>query len=221
MRTAAILPVKRFAVAKRRLGGVVAEPLRGELAHAMVSDVLEALGRCTSVERTIVVTVDSRAAATARANGAEVVPDPSETGQSSAASIGIERALSQGVQRVLCVPGDCPALEPAEVDTLLTAGVRRRAEIVIVPDRHETGTNGLLLAPPDAMVPAFGTDSFARHRRRAAAAGVRATVERPPSLLLDIDAGEDLAALRTQLDASAAAHHTRAVLAGIGVAAAT
>jgi 2-phospho-L-lactate guanylyltransferase len=217
MRTAAILPVKRFAIAKRRLGGVVSEPSRGELAQAMVSDVLDALRRCTSLERTIMVTADPRAAATARASGAEVLPDLGEAGQSIAASIGIDHALGEGFERVLCVPGDCPALEPDELEALLTVEARERREIVIVPDRHETGTNALLLAPPDAMEPSFGAGSFARHRRRAAAAGVRVSVERPASLLLDIDAGEDLAALRAHLELGPGATHTRTVLAGIAV----
>ena len=45
MRTAAILPVKRFDRAKPRLGASVAETLRGRLARAMVADVLRALAR--------------------------------------------------------------------------------------------------------------------------------------------------------------------------------
>jgi 2-phospho-L-lactate guanylyltransferase (CobY/MobA/RfbA family) len=36
MRTAAILPVKRFAEAKQRLSASVAEALRAELARAIV-----------------------------------------------------------------------------------------------------------------------------------------------------------------------------------------
>ena len=40
MRTAAILPVKRFSAAKQRLGASVGEKARAELARAMVADVL-------------------------------------------------------------------------------------------------------------------------------------------------------------------------------------
>ena len=40
---------------------------------------------------------------------------------------------------------------------------RRSADVVIVPDRHGTGTNALVLSPPDAIVPAFGEGSKARH----------------------------------------------------------
>ena len=52
-------------------------------------------------------------AAAARYTGAIVVPDTAEDGQSAAVAIGIERALAEGVERVLCVPGDCPALDPS------------------------------------------------------------------------------------------------------------
>ena len=87
-------------------------------------------------------------------------------------------------------------------------------EIVIVPDRHGTGTNGLLLTPPGAIPPSFGPDSFERHRQLAREAGVACRVERVPSLLLDIDTGEDLAALRQRLAGKprTGARRTRAVL---------
>jgi 2-phospho-L-lactate guanylyltransferase len=87
-----------------------------------------------------------------------------------------------------------------------------------VPDRHGTGTNGLLLTPPDAISPSFGPGSFERHRALALAAGLPCRVERPPSLLLDIDTGADLAALRERLTAEepegrrVRASRTRAVL---------
>ena len=69
-----------------------------------------------------------------------------------------------------------------------------------MPDRHGTGTNALLLAPPDAIVPAFGPGSFDRHVAAARAAGVAAHVERLPSLALDVDTAGDLAALRAALE---------------------
>ena len=96
-------------------------------------------------------------------------------------------------------PGRLPALDPAELEALLASGAGRAAEVVIVPDRHGTGTNGLLLAPPDAIAPSFGPGSCERHRALARAAGVACRSSAPPSLLLDIDTGDDLAALRERL----------------------
>jgi 2-phospho-L-lactate guanylyltransferase len=219
MRTAAILPVKRFAAAKSRLGESVADPLRLQLAQAMVADVLLALAQTAWIERTIVVTREDGLLETAREHGALIVRDDEERGQSAAVALGVRRALEDGIERVLCIPGDCPALDPAELDALLDpagpdgTGAREEPRVVIVPDRHGTGTNGLLLMPPDAIAPSFGPGSFERHRRLASAAGASCRLERPPSLTLDIDTGADLAALRDRLSgAHPRATRTRAVL---------
>jgi 2-phospho-L-lactate guanylyltransferase len=214
MRTAAILPVKRFSGAKQRLGATVAEPLRLDLARAMVGDVLSALRDCRGIERTIVVTGEESVAAAASYQGSLVVEDAPEEGQSAAVARGIERAVAEGFARVLCIPGDCPALDPVEVAALLEAEPGGAAVVVIVPDRHGTGTNGLLLTPPGAIAPSFGPGSCERHRRLARTAGAACRVERLPSLLLDIDTGEDLAALRERLagEPQAGARRTRAVL---------
>jgi 2-phospho-L-lactate guanylyltransferase len=215
VRTAAILPVKRFTRAKQRLAASVADTLRRELAGAMVADVLAALAHAQAIERTIVVTSERTVAGTAAAQGAIVVEDSTEAGQSAAATLGVLRAMEEGLERVLCVPGDCPALDPGELDAMLHAhaGADRPPGVVIVPDRHGTGTNGLLLAPPDAIPPSFGPGSCERHRALAHAAGVDCRVEHVPSLLLDIDTGADLDALRARLAGpSAGALRTRAVL---------
>jgi 2-phospho-L-lactate guanylyltransferase len=221
MRTAAILPVKRFSAAKSRLGASgVAETLRRRLARAMVADVLQALAQTDSIELTIVVTREPTLAELAAEHGALLLADTAEDGQSAAVTLGVQRALADGIERVLCIPGDCPALEPAELDALLAAAdvraetdVRAAAEVTIIPDRHGTGTNGLLLAPPDAIEPAFGPGSRDRHASLARATGARCEIERPASLLLDVDTGADLAALQDRLGATrAAAVRTRAVL---------
>ncbi len=215
MRTAAILPVKRFAHAKQRLGASVTDPLRAELAAAMVADVLLALDQTEAIEQTILITGEPSVAATARERGAISIEDDDERGQPAAAMLGVERALAEGIERVLCVPGDCPTLDPAELSALLQtgAGPDRAPLVVIVPDRHGTGTNGLLLSPPDTIAPSFGPGSCERHRELARAAGAVCRVARVPTLLLDIDTGDDLDVLRARLAAHPArAARTRAVL---------
>jgi 2-phospho-L-lactate guanylyltransferase len=222
VRTAAVLPVKRFARAKQRLGAQVDDELRRQLARAMVSDVLEVVLRAPSIDETIVITSEPSVAAEARAGGATVLADSVGAGQSAAVALGIARALAEGFERVLCLPGDCPALERHELERLLAGGnpasgrrgTAHKAEVVIVPDRHGTGTNGLLLRPPDVIAPSFGPGSCARHRERARDAGAACRLEHPQSLLLDIDTGEDLAVLRERLaNAGAPAPRTRALLA--------
>jgi 2-phospho-L-lactate guanylyltransferase len=210
VRTAAVLPVKSFARAKQRLEEAIGD--RRELAEAMVSDVLEALGAVAEIDDVVVVTAEPRAARAAEQAGAVAVEDPEERGQSAAAQRGIDAAVRRGAERVLLVPGDCPALDPAELSRLLARGAEPPS-VVIVPDRHGSGTNALLLTPPDALAPSFGTGSFARHAAHAAAAGAAIKVCELPSLGLDVDTPDDLAALRAALGAHAGgAPRTRAVL---------
>ena len=56
MRATAIVPVKRFPKAKRRLAKALSPDARTLICQAMLGDVLEAIGASAEVERTLVVT---------------------------------------------------------------------------------------------------------------------------------------------------------------------
>jgi 2-phospho-L-lactate/phosphoenolpyruvate guanylyltransferase len=210
MRTVAVLPVKRFADAKQRLSTGLAPGTRRALAEAMLTDVLIALRRTEGLDDVVVVTAEPVAEALAVGYGARAVPDTREAGQSAAAELGLEAVGDADV--VLLVPGDAPALDPAQLGALVRS-VEPPPSVVLVPDRHGTGTNGLLLAPPDAIPPSFGPGSRDRHTQLAAEAGASLRVEEMPSLVLDVDTPDDLEAMREALDRSrGGAAHTRGLL---------
>lgn len=198
MNATAVLPVKRFGAAKQRLATGIDGERRRELAAAMVADVLEAIGGARAVERTIVVSGDPIAQELAAEAGAEVVSDPEDAGHVEAAQAGIARAEVEGAERVVLLAGDCPLLDPRELDRLLT-GVPGNY-VGIVPDRHGTGTNALLLSPPGAIVPAFGEGSRDRHVEAARAAGIPFGIEGLPSIELDLDTPADVIALTRELE---------------------
>jgi 2-phospho-L-lactate guanylyltransferase len=204
MKATAVLPVKRFAEAKRRLAAGIDDERREAVVAAMLDDVLEAIDEARSIERTIIVSDEPRAATSAAAAGAEMVPDPGEGGHPEAALAGISRAEQLGGECVVLLPGDCPLLEPRELDRLLT-GVPA-SYVAIVPDRHGTGTNALVLAPARAIRPAFGEGSCARHIAAAREAGIPFAVEELASLALDLDTPADVVALTREV----AAHPGRA-----------
>lgn len=213
MDTLAILPVKRFERAKRRLEDTLAGGSRRALAEAMFADVLTALRRVEAIDRVLVVTADAGAQRIAEGYDALTLDDPAESGQDAAVLRGVARARELGAAQVLCLAGDCPLLDPAELDGLL--GRPRSAEryAVLVPDRHGTGTNALLLCPPDALTPRYGPDSFARHQRLAAEAGLPVEVARLETVALDVDTPDDLEALRERFAARrGGAAHTRGML---------
>jgi 2-phospho-L-lactate guanylyltransferase len=211
MSTVAVIPAKPFDDAKSRLAPTVQLGHRRALVEAMFSDALLAVHRVPSIEQTFVVTADPIASRIAGGHGAIVIDDTAES-HSEAALLGITRALAMGAARVLLAPGDCPLVDPAELEQLIARPVPERS-VLIVPDRHGEGTNALLLTPPDAIAPSFGDGSRRRHAELAAAHGATAEVVELDSLALDVDTPEDLEELVQKFATTfGRAAHTRGML---------
>jgi 2-phospho-L-lactate guanylyltransferase len=212
VRTIAVVPVKRFAQAKTRLADRLPARSRVALMQAMVTDVLIALRRAELVDAVIVVTGEPIAEQIAINYNAEVLMDARDLGHSEAATLGIGMAMSKGAERVILLPADTPAIDPKEIDGLLSAAPEGR-EVTIVPDRHGAGTNALVLTPPDVMVSSFGDGSRKRHAEAGEAAGAAVFEAEPATIMLDVDTGDDLAALQVRLDeVRGGASHTRGLL---------
>src|SRR3954471_17690318 len=201
--------MKSFVAANQRLASSLGSVSRQALAHAMFQDVLAALRKVDGIER-IVVVASELTVALAIDDQVVLIEDEARAGQSPATLAGIRWAVTSGFDRALLVPGDTPLLAPAEVDNLLANAPEA---VVIVPDRHGTGTNALLLRPPTVIEPSFGPDSLQRHVAAAEAAGVTHRIERMPSLILDVDTSDDLAVVADAIAGShAIAPHTRGAL---------
>ena len=221
MDATAIIPVKRFGDAKQRLLAALDRPQRAALVKAMLADVLDAVTEASRVERVIVVTSEGRAQRIALRHSQrvptplEVLQEPGDRGHPEAATLGIIRAKALGAGCVALLPGDCPLLEAGELDAALDR--MHPGRVVVVPDRHGSGTNALLLSPPDAIGPAFGPGSRARHAGRGQRAGHEVAVEPLSSLALDVDTPEDLEAMAAVVEAEPAlAPATAAELGRIG-----
>jgi 2-phospho-L-lactate guanylyltransferase len=166
----------------------------------MFSDVLGSLQHVAGLEAIAVVTADRTAASAAVGSRVQVLRDPDEAGQSQAALVGINYAQAAGFDRVLLVPGDTPLLDAGELSSLLERAAEAAIAVVAVPDRHGTGTNALLLTPPDAIEPSFGEASLERHVEAARAARLTCAVDPLPSLVLDVDTPDDLEELNGRLE---------------------
>ena len=214
MRATAIVPVKRFERAKSRLNASAASAHRPELAKAMLADVLLGLEESRLLDRIVVVSGEPDAVEIAVRAGADHLDDPDDAGHNEAAMLGIADAIERGAECVALLPGDCPLVEGFELDRELEA---QAPGVAVVPDHHGDGTNGLILAPPDAITPSFGPGSRKRHHRLAKEAGFRCRVATIPSLALDLDTADDLDALRAALGIDPKrAPATSAVLAALG-----
>ena len=196
MHTTAIVPVKGLSVANGRLNGILSADERNRLAEALFLDLIVKLPRSRCVDDVLIVTADESIARQARWFGHMVLVEDSDEGHSEAATAGARAAMVEGAGRVAMLPVDCPMLDIEELDARIGRSPRT---VLIVPDRHDTGTNALVLTPPDVFMPAFGADSCARHVSRARASGISFALEKIESMAMDLDTPEDMSLLRDRL----------------------
>lgn len=191
LRIVALLPFRGLANAKSRLAGALSEDERRALALALLNRAVAAVAGA-GVERVAVVTRDPALAGAGLDPSAEVLLQDGE-GLNAAVRQGQRWALDGGADGLLVLLPDLPTLDVADVRALIDAAAPGAA--VIAPDRHGAGTNALLLAPPDAIAPAFGAGSAVRHRRSLALADIPVTDVERRGTHLDLDTPEDIRAL--------------------------
>jgi 2-phospho-L-lactate guanylyltransferase len=194
--TTAIVPVKGLSDANGRLTSLLSAAERSRLAEALFLDLIVKLPRSRCIDDLMIVTSDESVARQARWFGHMVLVEDEDRGHSEAAKAGAQAAIEEGADRVAMLPVDCPMLDIDDLDAHVGRSPRT---VLIVPDRHATGTNALVLTPPDIFEPAFGPDSCARHVSRARASGISFALEAVESLAADLDGPEDYALLRDQL----------------------
>jgi 2-phospho-L-lactate/phosphoenolpyruvate guanylyltransferase len=196
LHTTAIVPVKGLSDANERLNGTLSAAERHRLAEALFLDLIVKLPRSRCVDDIMVVTADPSVARQTRWLGHKVLEQEADLGHTEAAIAGARAATEEGAARVAMLPVDCPLLEIDEFDARVGRSPRTA---LVVPDRHGTGTNALVLTPPEIFTPVFGPDSCARHVGRARATGISFALEEIESLAFDLDTPEDMALLRDKL----------------------
>jgi 2-phospho-L-lactate guanylyltransferase len=191
----AIVPVKPLAKGKTRLASSLSAEERVALNRQMLDHLLTVLSAVPEIERTLVVSRDSSVLAMARDHGARTLSErqPAELNRALERATGAAQAY--GASGVLILPADLPLVLRKDVEKLITLGSSPPV-VVIAPDRHEEGTNALLVAPIGLIEYGFGPNSFQRHLKRASASGARLEVCPLPRLALDVDLPEDLALVR-------------------------
>ncbi len=183
--THVLVPVKAFTRAKARLAPALDPAARAELARSMATRVVRAFGD----RRVWVVCDDDAVADWAGARGASVSWQPGR-GLNGAVTAATAERFADGAERVTVVHADLP---------LLTSFPRLDAgpdTVVVVPDRHGTGTN-VLSTPTPAFRFAYGAGSFSRHVAEAGRLGLAVRVLRDRPLGWDVDEPADLSVFGT------------------------
>ena len=190
----AIVPVKPLRRGKSRLAGALSEEQRANLNEGLLAHTLQTLSELDELEQVLVVSRDPHALTIARNYGARTVREDGQPHLNTALTRATVVAKLYATSSVLVLPVDLPLLTRDDILTLIGRAVDPPV-VVIAPDRHEKGTNALLMSPAGLIEYDFGTGSFQRHCERARTAGARLEIVKLPSLGLDLDLPEDLALL--------------------------
>lgn len=188
----AVVPVKDLRGTKSRLAPILDPGARAGLTVYMMGRVVAAIGSA-GVEDICVVSPDRIVLHEARRRGASPLVQESR-GLNPALEEGRRRALELGASTLLVFPADLPLLEEDDVRAVLQAAEGQ--SVVISPDGARSGTNALLIRPPDALPFAFGPGSFGAHLEAARERGLDAKLCERPHLAFDLDTAGDLARLK-------------------------
>ncbi len=189
----ALVPVKALSRAKTRLAGALDQTARARLIHDTLRRTLQTLQQVEAIGEVVVITRDDEVNRWAIGWGAHVIR---ERGEGLNEALREARDAFTGAPALLAVPADLgwPAAEDIQTMIELAGATPELGApcVVIAPDRHESGTNALLLRPPGVIDFAFGPQSAARHAALAHEKGVHAILYHSASLSLDVDEPEDL-----------------------------
>ena len=178
---AALVPIKDFRLAKRRLASFLSSDERQALARSLADAVLSAL---TPIN-TYVACDDPEVARFAEERNAAVILTPSR-GLSSAVTHAVTRLSEHGIKQVGVVNADI--IDGTGVQRLIvdTEG------IALVPDRAGHGTNVIVVPTACSFRFSYGPGSFTRHRNSAAQTGLPIHIETYRSWCTDIDTPPDV-----------------------------
>lgn len=185
-----LVPIKNTASAKQRLGSVLDQPARTQLAQAMLADVLTTLHEWKNRPKVGIVTSDPYAMKLAAEYQFEVIPDPENPGETGAIEMATRGCVERGEDSTLVIPADIPLIESWELEEIYKHAPAEGS--VLVPAGDGRGTNAAFRRPAGLFPLRFGNDSFKPHHAAAQATGKPCVVLNLPGIAVDVDSPPDL-----------------------------
>jgi len=211
VKLAALVPVRSFARAKRRLRARFSDREVEAIGRALLDDVLVALLAVPLLERVAVLTGDREVADAARAAGGQVhwlEPDP---GLNAALDSAARQLRTEGCSGLLVALGDLALLRAGDVAAVLEVALHHPVVGVASLD----GGTALLFQSPPGLLPArYGPESFEAHCAAARQQGIElVALDLPDGLArCDLDTPDDAA----RIAASGRAGRTAELLRKLG-----
>ena len=186
-----IIPVKPLRRSKSRLSNVLTEDERALLNLKMLENTLNLFRDFSGINEILVVSRDPGVLSLARTFSARTLQEDGEPGLNIALKRAVYVAMAYAAQSVLILPADLPLLTSDDLNSVIEK-LTTSPSMVISPDRRMSGTNMLLLSPPDLIEFSYGPGSFERHVKQAQEKSAHIEVCQFGAAGLDIDLPEDL-----------------------------
>lgn len=188
----AVVPLKKLAGAKQRLGPLLRPAERAGLVLAMLEDVLTALKATSGLAGILLVSRADEATDIARRFGIELFAEaPGADLSESVQAAGGYLIANRAAAGTLIIPGDVPLVTPVDLVALL-AGHER---LTLVPDSEGDGTNCIVSTPANLIRYRFDGHSYKPHVDAAYGIGITPRIIESVNLGLDVDTPADLAEL--------------------------
>jgi|AutmiccommuBRH23_1029490.scaffolds.fasta_scaffold00733_38 2-phospho-L-lactate guanylyltransferase len=189
MRIWAVIPIKALEKAKTRLATILPLEDRRKLVLQLFEHTLQELADWQILEGILVVSSDPFFSRFAAPYGFEFLQEKQPNGLNGSVQLAAEHLESKGVEAMLVIHGDIPQVSQQELNRLVEASPAQG--VLIVPDRHHSGTNVLWVAPPLIIPFVYGCDSFQKHQELANNTNFPLVIFQSESLGLDIDFPDD------------------------------
>ncbi|CAN5774250.1 2-phospho-L-lactate guanylyltransferase [soil metagenome] len=191
---AIIVPIRSIVEGKSRLSAVLSQSEREQLNRSMLKRVLDAALGVQQLPHVLVVSPDESSLHEVRMIDSRietVFQEAHAVGLNGALELATNVAIDAGARMVVVVPADLPLIRGADIENLL----RRDAPVVIAPDRHRQGTNGLMQridATRGNFRYQFGIDSYHLHQQASHRLGLDAVTAVSLGTSFDLDTPGDL-----------------------------
>jgi 2-phospho-L-lactate guanylyltransferase len=196
LKTSAIIPVKTFSRAKKRL---CIQPLHKEkICNLMLQEVLDTVSKCKLIDKIILVSKDETALKLGRSYGAAEIFDD-ELGVNNAIHLADQYLSDKKFDCSIIFPQDIPIMKSIDIDNLL-GFVKSKNSVIIVPSRQFNGTNALVRCPADIMDTNYDMGSYTFQIDAALTKTKNISIALIRRIMLDIDDELDLAFMLKQND---------------------
>lgn len=195
MKIAAIIPVKTFSLAKTRLD--LSAHQKEELCKIMLEEILHTLSISPQIDKTIIVTRESKTIELAKKYNAIIISDNEEKSVNNAVALADKYLLENKFDASIVFPQDIPFIKTQDIDFMLNYKIPPNFAIV-VPSRRFDGTNALVRMPIDLMTTHYDEDSYKIHMKTAKEVTRNVALVFVKRIMLDVDNMEDLKFLLEQ-----------------------